>query len=139
MVFGAGSFERVGEEAAAFGRRALVVTGARFLHRSPWWPRLVAMLETAGLAWRPLAVEGEPSPELVEEAVLALRGRRVEVVIAIGGGSVLDAGKAIAGLLEAETSLFDHLEGSAAASPTAVRPCRWWRCRPPPAPAPRRP
>lgn len=110
IAFGAGGFERVGGEVAAFGRRVLLVTGSRSLHASPRWPRLEAQLSGAGLTWWEVTVDGEPSPELVEEALLAYRGARVEVVLAVGGGSVLDAGKAIAGLLRAETGLLDHLE-----------------------------
>lgn len=110
IAFGAGGFERVGAEVSALGRRVLLVTGSRSLHASPRWAGLEAQLSGAGLTWWEVTVEGEPSPELVEEALLAHRGARVEVVLAVGGGSVLDAGKAIAGLLRAETGLLDHLE-----------------------------
>ncbi len=110
IVFGAGSFDRLGAEVSALGRRVLLLTGARSLRGSPWWPRLQAQLDGADLTRWEVAVDGEPSPELVDEAVLCHRGRRVEVVLAVGGGSVLDAGKAVAGLLRAETTLLDHLE-----------------------------
>jgi len=110
IVFGAGSFDRLGVEVSAFGRRVLLLTGARSLRGSPWWPRLQAQLDGADLTRWEVAVDGEPSPELVDELVLSHRSRRVEVVLAVGGGSVLDAGKAVAGLLRAETTLLDHLE-----------------------------
>ena len=48
---------------------------------------------------------------LVDQAVSRFRGEAVDVVIAIGGGSVLDAAKAIAGLLPHGNSVMDHLEG----------------------------
>jgi alcohol dehydrogenase len=48
---------------------------------------------------------------LVDEAVARFRGQAIDVVVAIGGGSVLDAAKAIAGLLPHGNSVMDHLEG----------------------------
>jgi alcohol dehydrogenase len=56
-------------------------------------------------------VLGEPSPELIDEAVSAHRDADYQVVVGIGGGSVLDAAKAIAGLLRTGTTVMDHLEG----------------------------
>jgi alcohol dehydrogenase len=63
------------------------------------------------MRWLHLTVSGEPSPSLVDQAVSQFRGEEVDVVIAIGGGSVLDAAKAIAGLLPHGNSVMDHLEG----------------------------
>lgn len=48
---------------------------------------------------------------MVDEAVRALHAEPIDVVIGIGGGSALDAAKAIAGLLKAGNSVMDHLEG----------------------------
>ena len=64
-----------------------------------------------GCRWETVQVAGEPSPELVDEAVRSWRGTGIEAVIGIGGGSVLDAAKAIAGLLMPGNSVMDHLEG----------------------------
>lgn len=58
-----------------------------------------------------LTVEGEPSPQLVDEAVRTYRHGQFNVVVGIGGGSALDAAKAIAGLLRPGNSVMDHLEG----------------------------
>jgi alcohol dehydrogenase len=58
-----------------------------------------------------MSVEGEPSPSMVDVAVGRFRRDSPEVVVGIGGGSVLDAAKAIAGLLPHGNSVMDHLEG----------------------------
>jgi alcohol dehydrogenase class IV len=58
-----------------------------------------------------MAVLDEPSPGVVDGAVEANRDARIDVVVGVGGGSVLDAAKAIAGLLRTGTSVRDHLEG----------------------------
>ena len=95
----------------AFGRRALIVTGARSLTASPAWTEITAGLDGAGVAWEHVAVVGEPSPDLVDAAVAAHRPNPPDVVVGIGGGSALDAAKAIAGLLRSGTVALDHLEG----------------------------
>jgi alcohol dehydrogenase len=68
-------------------------------------------LSAQGISWLHLAIPGEPSPQMVDEAVRALRAEAIDVVIGIGGGSALDAAKAIAGLLGPGNSVMDHLEG----------------------------
>lgn len=111
IVFGAGGLRELPEIVSGYGRRALLVTGGRSLRASGNWKLLEDGLRDAGIAWEALAVEIEPSPQLVDEAVAAFRFKRIEVVIGIGGGSVLDAAKAIAGLLTPGNSVMDHLEG----------------------------
>lgn len=63
------------------------------------------------MTWQALAITGEPSPNRVDEAVGAWRAEKIDVVVGIGGGSALDAAKAIAGLLKPGNSVMDHLEG----------------------------
>ncbi|MDH5437090.1 MAG: iron-containing alcohol dehydrogenase, partial [Gammaproteobacteria bacterium] len=56
-------------------------------------------------------VHGEPSPQMVDDYVAEFSRKDIDVVIAIGGGSALDAAKAIAGLLKIKRSVMDYLEG----------------------------
>lgn len=58
-----------------------------------------------------MTISGEPAPETIDAAVSEFRSHGIQNVIAIGGGSVLDAGKAIAGLLPHPNSVMDYLEG----------------------------
>ncbi|HEY6013627.1 MAG TPA: iron-containing alcohol dehydrogenase, partial [Candidatus Limnocylindrales bacterium] len=111
VLFGAGRRAELPSLVAAHGRRALLVTGARSLLATPWWTELTAGLDEAGVTWDRLGVHGEPSPELVDGAVAARRADPPDVVVGIGGGAALDAGKAIAGLLRSGTVALDHLEG----------------------------
>jgi len=110
ILFGEGRFAGVPEVAASYGRQALVVTGSRWLQSSPNWPVLTEGLREAGVSWEAMTVEGEPSPELVDGAVSSCRRRGIDVVLAVGGGSVIDAAKAIAALLPTGASVMDHLE-----------------------------
>lgn len=111
IVFGDGALAQLPELAAGFGSRALLITGRRSFRETLRYARLTASLAQRGVAFENVSVSGEPSPSLVDEAVAAHHGRGIEVVIAIGGGSVLDAAKAIAGLLPFGNPVLDHLEG----------------------------
>ena len=111
IVFGAGVIDTLPGEIAGFGTKALIVTGAQSFTASPVWETLRSQLVEAEIAFALLSIPGEPSPELVDEAVQAHKGAGFDVVVGIGGGSALDAAKAIAGLLKPANSVMDHLEG----------------------------
>jgi alcohol dehydrogenase len=111
IAFGAGRRTELPAIIATHGRHALLVTGARSIQATPAWADLTDGLDAVGVTWDHLAVHGEPSPELVDEAVAARRSDPPDVVVGIGGGSALDAAKAIAGLLRSGTVALDHLEG----------------------------
>lgn len=112
IVFGSGARRSIGKEARAFGTRALVITrrwsGAT---GQASWREITDLLAAAGVASEAVAVGDEPSPDLVDETVSAFKGRSIDVVLGIGGGSALDAAKAIAGLLVPGNTVMDHLEG----------------------------
>jgi alcohol dehydrogenase class IV len=101
ILFGPGTLRQVPAAAAAMGRRALVVTGASTHRAAP----LVASLRAAGLDVETFAVPGEPTVELIRSAP-----RDCDLVVAFGGGSALDAGKAIAALLTNPGDPLDYLE-----------------------------
>ena len=111
ILYGAGRINEVPALAAAYGQNALLITGKHSFCSTPRWPRFTQALEERGMGWHHFIVADEPSPTLVDEAVSHFRAEHVDVVIATGGGSVLDAAKAIAGLLPYGNSVMDHLEG----------------------------
>jgi alcohol dehydrogenase class IV len=111
IAFGSGVLASLPTIARKFGTRALLVTGAGSLKDSVHWSCITTGLETAGISWRHLAIPGEPSPRMVDDAVANLRSEQLDLVIGVGGGSALDAAKAIAGLLIPGNSVMDHLEG----------------------------
>lgn len=111
IEFGAGAVARLPGIARRHGTHALLVTGAGSFQHSPYWLTTTRGLQEQGMTWLHLTVAGEPSPQLVDEAVRSLRAEAIDVVIGIGGGSALDAAKAIAGLLKPGNSVMDHLEG----------------------------
>ena len=111
IEFGTGRLNSLPALASPFGRRMVLVTGAASFSNSAPWSSLKRELEAAGFRWHHVRVADEPSPEMVDGAVQQLAGEAVDVVVGIGGGSVLDAAKAIAGLLPHGNTVMDHLEG----------------------------
>jgi alcohol dehydrogenase class IV len=105
IVFGEGKLAEAAPVAAGLGSRALVVEG-----RGGRAEPLVELLRARGLATTRLRVAGEPTAALVEQGVAQARGERCDVVVALGGGSVIDAGKAVAAMLTNPGELRDHLE-----------------------------
>jgi alcohol dehydrogenase class IV len=104
IVFGAGTISELATLAQAFGQHALVVTGANQDRAK----RHVAALETAGVACRFLSVHGEPTVELVREGAQA--ARFANFIIGFGGGSSIDAAKAIAAVAPNSGEPLDYLE-----------------------------
>jgi alcohol dehydrogenase len=111
IEFGAGSLRKLPAIAGGFGRRLLLVTGQSSFEGSPGWVWLSEAWAARGFVWERVRVSGEPSPQIVDGAVAQFRKQNFDVVVGIGGGSVLDAAKAIAGLLRTGHSVMDHLEG----------------------------
>jgi alcohol dehydrogenase class IV len=106
IVFGVGVAAQVGPIAAEHGRRALVVTGRDPTRAEP----VLAAIRAAGLATTIFPVAGEPTTADAERGTAIARAAACDLVIAIGGGSPLDAGKAIAALLTNPGDPLDYLE-----------------------------
>jgi len=106
IKFGRGTVREAGSIAAKMGRRALVVTGRSVERAQP----VLEPLKDAGIEVTLFSVPAEPTTRLALAAVEDARRQNSEVVIAIGGGSVLDTGKVVAALLRNEGRLFDYLE-----------------------------
>ncbi len=111
IEFGAGRLAVVPELVAGFGRRVLVVSGNASFLDGPHWSPLRQALAARNICWEVVRVSGEPSPELVDGHVRTYKDGAFSCVLGIGGGSALDAAKAIAGLLRPGNSVMDHLEG----------------------------
>jgi alcohol dehydrogenase class IV len=111
IEFGCGALDKLPDIAAGYGRHLLFVTGARSFVESAAGTQLFETLRARKFSWEQVRVSGEPSPAFVDATVAALRPRQFDAVVGIGGGSALDAAKAIAGLLRPANSVMDHLEG----------------------------
>jgi alcohol dehydrogenase class IV len=110
-VFGPGRIVELGEIAARMGSKALVVTGESSLDRAGNWDKIARSLSGSSVTFSRFTIKGEPSPDLVDTAVGEFRHYRPEVMIAVGGGSVMDCAKAIAAMLPLGEPVTPYLEG----------------------------
>jgi alcohol dehydrogenase class IV len=106
VLFGPGSRLEMAIRAARLGRRCLLVTGSR-PERCAW---LAESLSDVMDKVFTVCVEGEPEAMAVAAHARQARANGCDVVVAVGGGSVLDAGKALAALASNTRDVFDHLE-----------------------------
>jgi alcohol dehydrogenase class IV len=106
VVFGRGVAREAPAAVSAFGTRVLVVTGADPA-RADW---LVAGLAELGASPSVVATPGEPDVHFIAGHAASTARAAIDVVVAVGGGSAIDAGKAIAALAANEGDIFDYLE-----------------------------
>ena len=106
IVFGAGKVQQAGALAAELGKRALVVTGSRPERAQV----LFDALRASGIEWDTLPAAHEPTVALVQQGVALVKVATCDLVISIGGGSVIDTGKAIAALSTNPGEMLDYLE-----------------------------
>src|SRR5437870_1030717 len=118
ILFGASALRDVGPIAKGLGHRALILTG-RSAGRASALNRLLGEHEIA--RWT-LAIAGEPKIEDVEHGVQLARGEGCDLVIGFGGGSAIDAAKAVAALTTNEGDVLDYLEVIGRAEPLTNPP-----------------
>ena len=106
ILFGPGTLREVAPLAREMGSRAFVVTGRTYSRAGP----LLSALSRVLARHSTFVVAGEPATDLVIEGTQRAREARCDLVISIGGGSVIDAGKAIAALATNPGDLLDYLE-----------------------------
>jgi alcohol dehydrogenase class IV len=106
IIFGAGKVKEVGKLAATMGTCALIVTG-RTTERAAL---LFKALAEQHVAYVPFVVAGEPTTDIVRLGTQQAQAAQCDMVIGFGGGSPLDAGKAIAALLTNGGDPLDYLE-----------------------------
>lgn len=118
IVFGAGMLAEAGAIAAPLGRNALLVTGADPFRAT----RLIALLRAASVRLTRFVVVGEPTLDLARQGAETARRENVDLVLAFGGGSVIDAGKAIAALATNPGDPLEFLEVIGRAQPLRADP-----------------
>jgi alcohol dehydrogenase class IV len=107
IIFGEGKRQALGGVIAEVGRRVLVVQGRDKEGRLGW---LKEILADGRIEYSTVRVLSEPDISLVEEGGKEARERRCDVVLGVGGGSAIDAGKAIAALATNEAPALEYLE-----------------------------
>ena len=106
ILFGPGTAAEVGPAAAGLGRHAFMLTSDDPSRADP----VLASLRAAGLAVTLFPVTAEPTTSLVQAATAAAASASCDCIVGVGGGSVIDAGKAVAALLTNGGEPLDYLE-----------------------------
>ena len=108
IYFGKGSISHLSEAVRPYGKKALLVYGGGSIKRIGLYDEAVKQLEEAGVSIVELSgVQSNPKIESVREGVRLCRENDVDVVVAIGGGSTIDAAKVIAGSVSYEGDPWD--------------------------------
>ena len=121
IIFGRGTETRVGAEAAAYSKKVLLHFGGNSVRASGLLGRVTASLEAAGVEWIELGgVKPNPRLSLVHEGVRLCKQNQLGLILAVGGGSVIDSAKAIAMGAVTEGEVWDFFLGKA--TPQAALP-----------------
>jgi len=111
LIFGAGKIATLPAILKPFGKRAVLVTGAHSFMASTQGHALPEQLKAAGISFTHHTIDKEPTPAMIDTMVIRAAAEAPDMVVAIGGGSVLDAGKAIAAMLPLKEGVKNYLEG----------------------------
>src|SRR5688572_25207199 len=109
--FGNGKLSVLPEVIRTFGSNVLLITGARSFISSNAGVAMLERLHTQKFTVQHYTIDREPTPMMIDKAVEQYGKSVPHVVVAIGGGSVLDAGKAIAAMLPLHEGVKVYLEG----------------------------
>lgn len=94
-----------------YGNNIILVSGKSSFLNSRYADKLFHDFKANGIGYNLLAVPGEPSPETIDDAVKTFRDSNIDLIIAIGGGSAIDAGKAISAMMYRSEPIAEFLEG----------------------------
>ena len=111
IIFGPGKRKELAGEVIGRGKRVLLLTGSSSIHNSGHGEEIISALSTAELELRHEIIAHEPSPAMIDGIVDRNRSFNVEIVVGVGGGSVMDAGKAVSAMIPVEGSIKEYLEG----------------------------
>jgi alcohol dehydrogenase class IV len=112
IVFGVGAIQKLGDITSKYGHNALIVTGKHSIARSGLLVRIRETLERHRIQVAMFSeIEPEPNVETVDRGARRARDFKTDVVIGIGGGSAIDAAKAIAFTTRQQHSAEDYLNG----------------------------
>ena len=106
ILFGSGSINSIGNLAIDVGKHPLIVSGVP----DELTNKLLDLLKSQELTFTCIKIDGEPTVDLIREFTDVAKSSFCDVVISIGGGSAMDAGKAVAAMLTNPGDINDYLE-----------------------------
>jgi alcohol dehydrogenase class IV len=118
IIFGPGKLAELEHILVRFGSRPLLVIGSRSFSQSAHYRFLQQIFARLDIPVQTVHIGGEPSPAMIDTIVADPASAAIDLVIAIGGGSTLDGGKAIAAMLVEGASVTRFLEGVGTETPS---------------------
>lgn len=112
IIFGRGALAQLGKEVSFYGKRTLLVSGRSSMRKTGTLDKASSLMKSAGVeVYLFDQVEPEPSLDTVNRGVNLARERNCEVIVGLGGGSAIDAAKAIASMVCQEGAVWDYHKG----------------------------
>lgn len=111
IQFGSGKRRELVSAVQVYGKNALLLTRASSSQSTGHLEEIISELKGAGINLYQEIISHEPSPSLIDGIVEKYKENNIDVVIAVGGGSVMDAGKAVSAMIPVEGSITEYLEG----------------------------
>jgi alcohol dehydrogenase class IV len=121
IIFGEGALQSSLSIINQFGYSVLLVTGRDTQRAIP----ILNYLKAQGMRYQHVAITGEPNITMVEETAILGRKFKPDMVIAIGGGSVLDMGKALAAIIPNHGDVYDYVEVVGRNVPLKAKPLHY--------------
>jgi len=106
IIFGEGALQSSLSVINQYGYSVLLVTGKNTDRASP----ILHYIKQQNMRYQHVAISGEPNITMIEETALVGRKFKPDMVIAMGGGSVLDMGKALAAVIPNQGDVYDYVE-----------------------------
>lgn len=114
IIFGKDVENQAGQQARKYGTKVLLHYGGGSIKRSGLYDRVTASLRNAGVEWRELGgVQPNPRLSLVKEGISLSREFGADIILAAGGGSVIDSAKAMAAGVMYDGDVWDFYSGRA--------------------------
>lgn len=112
ILFGAGRIVELGKVTSQYGKRVFIVTGRSSTKRTGLLNQAIALLEAEGIEVTVFdRIEQNPLTTVVYEGAHMAKKEKCEVIVGLGGGSIMDAAKGIAFMAENEGDVFDYIYG----------------------------
>jgi alcohol dehydrogenase class IV len=111
IIFRNGAIGELTSQILQYGSKIFLVTGKKSFLGSANSEKLLDDFKQHGIIYHFLSVQGEPSPEVVDTAVKQFSSEKIDLIVGIGGGSVLDTGKALSAMMYRPESVSEFLEG----------------------------
>lgn len=111
ICFGPGKLKLLPGLIRRYGKMIILVTDQGSFSISVNTAVLFEWFRKEGIRYHHVVIPGEPSPGMIDSVVGKYRNETVDAVVSVGGGSVIDAGKAISAMMKMEGSVSDYLEG----------------------------